>query len=143
MPVINDLISVETNTSRHSSDLCVNFNGHSITVLTAFRIYCIHSLYLCFFFQTLYDMLMDMLDERGIDDTFINNMVDFATAYEHNQYVEFLEKLRTVVKEWTFWLNQSWTYKSQSAVKHTVKFCWQNFKGPFLHIHLSYSVNLL
>lgn len=49
--------------------------------------------------QTLYDMLMDMLDERGIDDTFVNNMVDFATSYEHKQYVEFLEKLKSVIKE--------------------------------------------
>lgn len=44
-------------------------------------------------------MLMDMLDERGIDDTFINNMVDFATTYEHSQYVEFLEKLQSIIKE--------------------------------------------
>ena len=49
--------------------------------------------------QTLYDMLMDMLDERGIDDTFVNNMVDFATSYEHKQYIEFLDKLKSVIKE--------------------------------------------
>ena len=44
-------------------------------------------------------MLMDMLDERGIDDTFVNNMVDFATSYEHKQYIEFLDKLKSVIKE--------------------------------------------
>ncbi|XP_052798030.1 complement component 1 Q subcomponent-binding protein, mitochondrial-like isoform X2 [Mya arenaria] len=47
----------------------------------------------------LYEMLMDMLDERGIDDNFINKMVDFATSYEQQQYLNFLQKLRDVIQE--------------------------------------------
>lgn len=48
---------------------------------------------------TLYDMLMDLLDERGIDDEFINNMVGYATAYEYKLYLNFLENLKSVVSE--------------------------------------------
>ncbi|XP_045172129.2 complement component 1 Q subcomponent-binding protein, mitochondrial-like [Mercenaria mercenaria] len=48
---------------------------------------------------TLYDLLMDMLDERGVDDDFINNMVAFATAYEYKLYLKFLEDLKSVISE--------------------------------------------
>lgn len=48
---------------------------------------------------TLYDLLMDMLDERGIDDDFVNNMVAFATAYEFKLYLKFLEDLKSVISE--------------------------------------------
>jgi len=44
-------------------------------------------------------MLMDMLDERGIDDAFINNMVEYATTYEQQLYLNFLTKLREVIQE--------------------------------------------
>lgn len=48
---------------------------------------------------TLYDMLMDMLDERGIDDEFINNMVGYATSYEYKLYLNFLQNLKSIVTE--------------------------------------------
>ncbi|KAL4223046.1 Complement component 1 Q subcomponent-binding protein [Mactra antiquata] len=48
---------------------------------------------------TLYDMLMDMLDERGIDEEFINNLQSYATSYEYKLYVNFLENLQAIVKE--------------------------------------------
>ncbi|KAI8749292.1 conserved regulator of innate immunity protein 3 [Biomphalaria glabrata] len=42
----------------------------------------------------LFDLLMDMLDERGINDEFITQLVDFCTAYENSQYIGFLQKLK-------------------------------------------------
>ncbi|XP_052223805.1 complement component 1 Q subcomponent-binding protein, mitochondrial-like isoform X2 [Dreissena polymorpha] len=47
----------------------------------------------------LYDMLMDMLDERGIDNKFINNLVNFASAHQHQLYITFLNKVHSFVKE--------------------------------------------
>ncbi|XP_064612882.1 complement component 1 Q subcomponent-binding protein, mitochondrial-like [Liolophura sinensis] len=46
----------------------------------------------------LYDLLMDMLDERGINEEFTSNMVQYATGYEHAKYLEFLENLKTFTK---------------------------------------------
>jgi len=43
---------------------------------------------------TLYDHLMDYLAERGIDNQFAHQLSDFATHYEHAQYVVLLQKIR-------------------------------------------------
>ena len=45
--------------------------------------------------QELFDLLMDMLDERGINDEFIGHLVDYCTAYENKQYVGFLNSLKS------------------------------------------------
>jgi len=42
----------------------------------------------------LYDMLLNMLEERGIDAQFIDQLVEFSTAYEHQNYINFLEGLK-------------------------------------------------
>ncbi|KAL8613979.1 hypothetical protein ACOMHN_023214 [Nucella lapillus] len=42
----------------------------------------------------LYDLLMDMLDERGINEEFVNQLVDYSTSYEHSRYLEFLKNLK-------------------------------------------------
>lgn len=47
--------------------------------------------------QTMYDMLLNMLEERGIDGDFVDQLVAFATAYEHGNYVNFLEKLKDFI----------------------------------------------
>ncbi|XP_041348949.1 complement component 1 Q subcomponent-binding protein, mitochondrial-like [Gigantopelta aegis] len=47
----------------------------------------------------LYDLLMDLLDERGINDEFINDLIEFSTAQEHDKYLEFLKNLNTFVKK--------------------------------------------
>lgn len=47
----------------------------------------------------LYDLLMNMLDERGITNEFSEQLVEFCTSYEHGQYVGLLEKLRTFVSK--------------------------------------------
>jgi complement component 1 Q subcomponent-binding protein len=46
---------------------------------------------------TLYDHLMNYLEERGIDNEFAENLTRFATFYEHGQYVSLLQKLRDFV----------------------------------------------
>jgi len=47
----------------------------------------------------MYDLLMDMLQERGIDDQFGKKLIEYSTVYEHSQYVAFLEKLRKFVSQ--------------------------------------------
>jgi len=45
----------------------------------------------------LFDLLMDMLDERGINDEFIAQLVDYCTAYENQNYIGFLNDLNKFV----------------------------------------------
>ncbi|BFZ04568.1 hypothetical protein BsWGS_07607 [Bradybaena similaris] len=45
----------------------------------------------------LFDLLMDLLDERGINDEFVEHLIDFCTAYENKQYVSFLQNLKSFV----------------------------------------------
>ncbi|KAK7088743.1 complement component 1 Q subcomponent-binding protein, mitochondrial-like [Littorina saxatilis] len=47
----------------------------------------------------LYDLLMDMLDERGINEEFANQLVEFSTSYEHTRYLAFLKHLKSFVEK--------------------------------------------
>ncbi|XP_014782645.1 conserved regulator of innate immunity protein 3 [Octopus bimaculoides] len=51
----------------------------------------------CYHITNLYDLLMDMLDERGINDEFINQLMDFCTVYEHKRYLSFLNGIKRFV----------------------------------------------
>lgn len=42
----------------------------------------------------LYDLLMNVLEGRGIDQKFAKNLVEYATVYEHGLYVELLENMK-------------------------------------------------
>jgi len=42
----------------------------------------------------LHDLLMDMLDERGVNDQFICQLVDYCTAYENSLYINLLKDLK-------------------------------------------------
>lgn len=42
----------------------------------------------------LYDLLMNVLEGRGIDQQFAKNLVEYATAYEHGLYVGLLENMK-------------------------------------------------
>uniref|UniRef100_A0A1B0BRV9 Uncharacterized protein n=1 Tax=Glossina palpalis gambiensis TaxID=67801 RepID=A0A1B0BRV9_9MUSC len=46
-----------------------------------------------FNFQYLYDLLMNLLEEKGISSEFVEKLVDLATAYEHSSYIALLENL--------------------------------------------------
>ncbi|KAI2665066.1 complement component 1 Q subcomponent-binding mitochondrial [Labeo rohita] len=46
----------------------------------------------------LYDHLMDFLADRGVDNTFADELIDLSTALEHQEYIKFLEDLSTFVK---------------------------------------------
>ncbi|KAL7389623.1 hypothetical protein ABVT39_007216 [Epinephelus coioides] len=46
----------------------------------------------------LYDHLMDFLADRGIDNTFADELVELSTAAEHQEYIKFLEELQGFVK---------------------------------------------
>lgn len=43
-------------------------------------------------------MLLNYLDERGIGVKLANELADFSTSYEHQQYVGLLEKLHSFLK---------------------------------------------
>jgi complement component 1 Q subcomponent-binding protein len=44
--------------------------------------------------EYLYDLLMNMLEERGISNEFVEKLQEFCTGYEHNLYIKFLENLK-------------------------------------------------
>ncbi|KAM6466462.1 complement component 1 Q subcomponent-binding protein, mitochondrial isoform 2-T2 [Liasis olivaceus] len=46
----------------------------------------------------LYDHLMDFLADRGVDNTFGDELVSLSTALEHREYIRFLEDLKHFVK---------------------------------------------
>uniref|UniRef100_A0A8C5PRT1 Complement component 1 Q subcomponent-binding protein, mitochondrial n=1 Tax=Leptobrachium leishanense TaxID=445787 RepID=A0A8C5PRT1_9ANUR len=46
----------------------------------------------------LYDHLMDFLADRGVDNTFADELVELSTALEHQEYILFLENLKGFVK---------------------------------------------
>ncbi|XP_048223369.1 LOW QUALITY PROTEIN: complement component 1 Q subcomponent-binding protein, mitochondrial-like [Perognathus longimembris pacificus] len=46
----------------------------------------------------LYDHLMDFLADRGVDNTFADELVELSTALEHQEYITFLEDLESFVK---------------------------------------------
>lgn len=41
----------------------------------------------------LYDLLMSILEDRGIDQGFGKNLIEYCTVYEHDQYVKLLKDL--------------------------------------------------
>jgi len=45
----------------------------------------------------LYDLLMNYLEERGIDQEFAKNLIDFSTGYEHKLYINWLEELKRFI----------------------------------------------
>ncbi|KAA8586423.1 hypothetical protein FQN60_000259 [Etheostoma spectabile] len=46
----------------------------------------------------LYDHLMDFLADRGIDNTFADELTELSTAVEHQEYIKFLEDLQGFIK---------------------------------------------
>ena len=48
--------------------------------------------------QALYDHLMDFLADRGVDNTFADELIELSTALEHQEYITFLEDLKSFVK---------------------------------------------
>lgn len=41
---------------------------------------------------------MDFLADRGVDNTFADELVELSTALEHREYIAFLEDLQGFVK---------------------------------------------
>lgn len=41
----------------------------------------------------LYDLLMNLLEEKGISNEFVQKLSDFSTAYEHTAYINLLESI--------------------------------------------------
>ena len=47
----------------------------------------------------LYSMLINTLLERGINGTFVNDLIDLSTSVEHRHYLNFLKSLGDYMKE--------------------------------------------
>lgn len=43
---------------------------------------------------SMYDLMMDLLHERGVDQQFARSLIEYTTVYEHSQYVGLLVKLK-------------------------------------------------
>lgn len=41
----------------------------------------------------LYDLLMNLLEEKGISNEFAGKLSDLSTSYEHSAYIGLLESL--------------------------------------------------
>lgn len=41
----------------------------------------------------LYDLLLNVLEEKGISNEFVQKLSDFSTAYEHSAYISLLENI--------------------------------------------------
>ena len=46
----------------------------------------------------LYDLFMNMLDERGVTQGFADNLSESCSAYEHSRYIKMLEDVQKFVK---------------------------------------------
>lgn len=46
----------------------------------------------------LYNYLMDFVASWGVDNTFASELVELSTAPEHQEYIAFLEDLRSFAK---------------------------------------------
>lgn len=46
----------------------------------------------------MYDLLMNLLEERGVSNDFASKMSDLATKREHDLFVNLLEKLQGFVQ---------------------------------------------
>jgi len=46
----------------------------------------------------LYDLFMTMLDERGVDNEFVDKLADWCTAHEHSQYINLLQDIEKFAK---------------------------------------------
>jgi complement component 1 Q subcomponent-binding protein len=46
----------------------------------------------------LYDLFMNMLEDRGINKDFADQVSNFCSAYEHTQYINMLEDLQKFIK---------------------------------------------
>merc|ERR1712004_924812 len=47
----------------------------------------------------LYALLMNTLEDRGINQEFMNSLLDFSTHYEHKQYISFLQTLQEFARK--------------------------------------------
>jgi len=46
----------------------------------------------------LYDLFMNMLEERGVNRDFAEKLSDYCSGYEHSLYISLLEDLQKFVK---------------------------------------------
>ena len=44
-------------------------------------------------FQYLYDLLMNLLEEKGVSNEFAEKLAELSTAYEHSSYIGLLENV--------------------------------------------------
>ena len=40
---------------------------------------------------------MDYVEDLGVDDQFVRNLTQYASHYEHHQYMDLLKRMKTFV----------------------------------------------
>ena len=61
-----------------------------------------------FYLQYMYDLLMNLLEEKGMSNAFAEKLSDVATDYEHDLYVKFLENMKLFVNsKWSVWIKNN------------------------------------
>jgi hypothetical protein len=83
-------------TSKHKSVLKIHikikkYSAYYFTITYTLQILILSIFYI---FQDLYDLLITFLAEKGISNTFVENLSDFSTQYEQKVYIKFLSDLR-------------------------------------------------
>ena len=57
-----------------------------------------------FLLQYMYDLLMNLLEEKGMSNAFAEKLSEIATEYEHDLYVKLLESMKSFVNtKWNVW----------------------------------------
>lgn len=46
----------------------------------------------------LYDLFMSMMEERGVDNAFADQLANWCTAHEHSQYINLLQEIEKFAK---------------------------------------------
>ncbi|PVD33035.1 hypothetical protein C0Q70_08483 [Pomacea canaliculata] len=90
---------LEQETSQDTEAIVDNFEIQEVALHTGELTETVYSVSADIMDGNLYDLLMDMLDERGINDEFANQLVDFSSSYEHSKYVEFLKNLKSFAEK--------------------------------------------
>ncbi|XP_061181538.1 uncharacterized protein LOC133190085 [Saccostrea echinata] len=51
------------------------------------------------FDEMLYEKLLNVLEERNINNQFVSELISYSTVYEHQLYVDFLKKMKRHLSE--------------------------------------------
>ena len=94
-----------------------------------------HNIKIFHIFQNLYDMLLKMLEERGINAGSIDQLTNFASQHDHNQYVNLLKSIKDfVLAKWGWFPDlqqERWVYRELWYPEYIA---YYNCRGGIIHM---------